>query len=197
MEQNTKAQIAITGGIGSGKSTIAKMVQTLGFPVFFADTEAKEILDSDSSIKRQLIEHFGNKIYHDNGKLNRPELAKIIFNDSSAKELVNSIVHPAVWNRFCQWSKAQNSRAAFMESAILHECGWSNRFDQIICVTAELETRIQRTMERDNCSREQVIARINNQMSDEEKISKSHHIIYTNDNCSELEQLLKTLEKIL
>ena len=84
-----------------------------------------------------------------------------------------------------------------MESAILHECGWADRFDKIICVTANLETRIKRTMERDNCSREQVVARIKNQLSEEEKISKSHYVIYTNDNCSELEQLLKTLEKIL
>ena len=197
MEQNTKALIAITGGIGSGKSTIAKMVQIMGHPVFYADIEAKKIIDSEPETKSQLISLFGKDIYDTNGKLNRQELAKIIFNNNNAKEKVNAIVHPAVWDKFCKWSKGFKCNAVFMESAILHECGWADRFDKIICVTANLETRIKRTMERDNCNREQVVARIKNQLSDEEKISKSHYVIYTNDNCSELEQLLKTLEKIL
>lgn len=189
-------KIAITGGIGSGKSTIAKMVEIMGLPVFYADPQAKTIIDSDPKTKSQLITLFGEEIYN-NGTLNRSALANIIFNNEQAKEQVNSIVHPAVWQKFCDWSAKQKSNVVFMESAILHECGWADRFDKIICVTADLETRIQRTIERDKSSREQVVARIKNQMSDEEKVSKSHYVIYTNDNCSEIEQLLKTLEKIL
>lgn len=189
-------KIAITGGIGSGKSTIAKMVEIMGLPVFYADPQAKTIIDSDPQTKSKLISLFGEEIYN-NGTLNRSALANIIFNNEQAKEQVNSIVHPAVWQKFCDWSTKQKGSVVFMESAILHECGWADRFDKIICVTADLETRIQRTIERDKSSREQVVARIKNQMSDEEKISKSHYVIYTNDNCSEIEQLLKTLEKIL
>lgn len=190
-------RIAITGGIGSGKSTIAKMLQIMGYPIFFADKEASLIMDSNTTVKESLIQLFGPGIYTPDGRLNRVEMAGIIFNNEQAKAKVNNIVHPAVWQRYTEWDMEQSSPITFMESAILHECGWSNRFDKTICITADLETRIQRCIERDKTDREKVIARINNQMSDSEKCSNSDYIIYTNENCSEIEQLLNTLEKIL
>lgn len=188
--------VAITGGIGSGKSTIAKMIQVIGYPVFYSDQQASKIIDNDPNVKEQLIAHFGEEIYQNN-KLDRKLLASIIFNNSNAKSIVNSIVHPAVWSNFIEWGANQNSSIIFMESAIIHECGWAERFDKIICVTADIETRIARTMFRDNSSREQVIARINNQMSDHDKSLQSDFTIFTNEGYSEIEQLLNTLEKIL
>lgn len=189
--------VAITGGIGSGKSTIAKMIQVIGYPVFYADQQASTIIDTNEGVKAKFTELFGKEIYLESGKLNRPLLASIIFNNENAKQQVNSIVHPAVWEKFVSWSKTQTSRLVFMESAIIHECGWADRFDKIICITADLETRIQRTMLRDNTTRAKVAARINNQMSDAEKIEQSDFTIYTNEECFEIEQLLNTLEKIL
>lgn len=191
-----KSKIAITGGIGSGKSTIAKMVQVMGYPVFYTDPQASYIIEHDNNVIDQMCTLFGSDIYQ-NGKLNRPRLAQIIFNNNKAKEAVNGIVHPAVWERFTAWSNAQTSPIVFMESAILHECGWAERFDKVICVTAHLETRITRTIERDKSSRENVIARIKNQMSDEEKCKASHFVIHTDEEFSEIEQLLSILGKIL
>lgn len=168
----------------------------MGYPVFYTDPQASHIIEHDNYVITQMCKLFGNDIYL-NGKLNRPRLAQIIFNNNQAKEVVNGIVHPAVWDRFSAWSNSQTSPIVFMESAILHECGWADRFDKVICVTAHLETRIARTIERDKSNRENVIARINNQMSDEEKCKASHFVIHTDEEYSEIEQLLSILGKIL
>lgn len=171
------------------------MVQAMGYPVFYTDSEASNIINTEKSVKTRLSEMFGNNIYQ-NGRLDRPRLAQIIFNNQEAKMAVNSVVHPAVWQKFTEWGTKQTSPVIFMESAILHECGWVDRFDKVICVTADLETRIARTIERDKSDRAKVIARIKNQISDEEKCATSHFIIRTDEQYSEIGQLLSILEKI-
>jgi dephospho-CoA kinase len=167
--------IGLTGGIGSGKTTVARVFELLGVDVYYADIQAKKILSSDK-IKGQIISAFGN-VYKDN-KLQNKKLAEIVFNDKKKLEKLNSIVHPAVEKDFEQWSKKNSGKPYLIkEAAILFESGSYKKVDKIITVFAPENIRILRVCKRDNIDKAQVIARINNQMPDNEKIAKSDFVI--------------------
>ena len=168
--------IGLTGGIGSGKTTVANEFLSLGVPVYITDLEAKKLMQSDSVLK-QIKEEFGSAVF-DKGVLLRDKLSEIVFNDDKRLGKLNSIVHPAVKQHFREWLlEHQNNPFVIYESAILFESGSYKECDYIINVVAPLEIRIQRVVERDKTTREKVLERIKNQWNDEEKSSKSDFII--------------------
>ena len=170
--------IGLTGGIGSGKTTIANYFKSFGIPLYIADDEARKIMQS-AEITEAIKNVFGDTVF-ENEKLNREELAKIVFNNPEKLEKLNKIVHPAVKKHFEQWL-LQHAAAPYViyEAAILFESGSYKNCDLIITVTAPVESRIQRVIERDKTTRELVLKRINAQWTDEQRISKSDFIIET------------------
>ncbi len=172
--------IGLTGGIGSGKSTVAKMFNALGVPVYIADKEAKELMNTDDRVKNQVIRLLGKDAYI-NGELNRPYIADIVFKHKSKLEDLNAIVHPAVANHFNNWKNKQTSDYVIKEAAILYENEGYKLCDYTILVLAPLEIRIQRVLERDQLTREQVLSRANNQWDDSKKIPLADFIIHNID----------------
>ena len=188
--------VGIIGGTGSGKSTIAKIIATLGYPVYISDFKASELINRDEEIKKHLIELFGKDIYQPDGNLDKKRLAGIIFNDKEAIKQVNGIVHPAVTRDFMEWCSAQRRPLLFFESAILFEAKLENLFDYIILITTDLETRVERVISRDSTTREKVIERINNQMPDEIKQTKSDFVIYNNNDDKVIKQILSIIHQL-
>jgi dephospho-CoA kinase len=168
--------IGLTGGIGSGKTTVANYFKSYGIPVYIADDEARKIMQS-ADILEAIKNLFGADVF-ENETLNREKLAKIVFNNPESLEKLNGIVHPAVKKHFEQWL-LQNLEAPYViyEAAILFESGRYKDCDIIITVTAPIESRIQRVIKRDNTTRELVLKRINAQWTDEKRISKSDFVI--------------------
>lgn len=171
-----KALIGITGGIGSGKSTIARELQSMGYPVYYTDAEAMQLIETDESIKRAIVQEFGADSYTERG-YNKAYIASLIFSSPERLKQLNAIVHPAVRRHLQTWYHQQSQTAenlyAFAESAILFESSLDSICNGVVHVSAPLETRIERTMKRDHLSREQVEARIRNQMSDAERTHRS------------------------
>ncbi|MGV1001598.1 dephospho-CoA kinase [Empedobacter falsenii] len=200
MKNNQPFVAGITGGIGSGKSTAAKFFEELGIPVYNSDTRAKTIQNENSEVKVKIIAAFGEKAYNENG-LNKPYLSKQVFQNNEKLKLLNSIVHPAVFQDFEDWKKAQKSDIVMKEAAILIESGSYKDCDVVISVVVDVETRIARTIERDGLSREEILARINNQISDEERIAKSDFIIDNNGDLAhlknEVEQTFIKIKKMI
>lgn len=194
--------IGITGGIGSGKSTVCKVFKLLGVPVFEADLVAKNLINSNAEIRNGLIQHFGKDIYSSDNKINRKMLASLIFNDDLLMENVNRLVHPAVRNEYLKWFKQQNSAYIIHEAAILFESGFYKMMDFTILVSAPEEIRINRVKGRDNIAPEMVKSRMLKQMPDEEK-RKLADFELVNDNKKllipqiiEIDKNLKTHGKI-
>ncbi|HEY4628425.1 MAG TPA: dephospho-CoA kinase [Flavobacterium sp.] len=188
--------IGLTGGIGSGKTTIANYFMKSGVPVYIADDEARKIMQSDEIIE-EIKKTFGIDIF-ENGILNREKLAQIVFNDPEKLKLLNAIIHPAVKKHFRNWIlDHKNAPFIIYEAAILFESGSYKDCDKIISVTAPMESRIQRVIHRDNSSREQVLKRINAQWNDDQRIAKSDYVI-ENDSIenakSEVDKILKILK---
>ena len=185
--------ICITGGIGSGKSTVCSYLEQRGFPVYYSDIRAKALMESDPQIREQLIEVFGPAIYTEN-ELNRPELAKRIFNHPDLKESLESIVHPRVHEDFVRWSNAQTSALLFKESPLALEIG-DQSCQTIVVVHAEAELRISRVLSRNsNWSREDVEARMRNQLSEEQRLHLAHQVL---DNSGTPEALQEKLDQLL
>ena len=188
--------IGLTGGIGSGKTTLVNYMESLGIPVFIADEEAKKAMQS-LHVLEEVKTSFGTAIF-ENGHLNRQQLASIVFSNPDKLKELNSIIHPEVKRLFAIWLD-QHKTVPFVvyEAAILFESGSYQNCDYIITVTAPLEDRITRVMQRDNCSREQVLQRINAQWTDEERTAKSNFVI---DNTTaqsakyEIDKILKILK---
>ena len=172
--------VGLTGGIGSGKTTIAKMFEALGVPVYYADDEAKNLMNTSIKIKNRLIDEFGNETYI-NGKLNRHYLANLVFNDKEKLFKINKIVHPEVDNHFNNWIIKQNSTYVIQENAIIFESDNQNNFDVIITVTAPKNEKIKRVITRDNSTKTKVLERMKNQLSDSFKIANSKYVIYNID----------------
>ncbi|MEL0650927.1 dephospho-CoA kinase [Algibacter sp. TI.3.09] len=168
--------IGLTGGIGSGKTTVAKMFKALGVPVYIADVEAKKLMLKSKIIKRKLIALFGEEAYVDQS-LNKPFIASIIFNDKNMLNQMNAIIHPRVARHFEKWTAKQNSVYVIKEVAILFENGGDKLCDYIIAVTAPKAAKIERVLERDNTTEEKVKAIMDNQWSDAEKVKLSHFVI--------------------
>jgi len=186
--------VCITGGIGSGKSTVCKYIEQRGYPVYYSDTRAKELMEHDHQIREQLIAVFGPTIYTDSEELNRPELARHIFNHPDLKQSLESIVHPRVHEDFVQWSNAQTSNLLFKESPLALEIG-DQSCQTIVVIHAEAELRISRVLIRNSdWTREDVEARMRNQISDEQRLNLAHQIL---DNSSTTEALQEKLDQLL
>lgn len=172
-------KIGITGGIGSGKSTVAKLFEVLGIPVYYADDAAKQLMNENEVLKQQVQKEFGNEAYT-NGKLNRKYIADIVFTNPEKLELLNSIVHPATLKDAEEWMNKQTTPYTIKEAALIFESGAQEQLDYVIGVYAPTPLRIQRTMQRDNISREEVIARMNKQIDETIKMRLCDFVI-TND----------------
>ncbi len=183
--------IGLTGGIGSGKSTIKRIFETLGVPTYDADTHAKEIVNTNDIVKAELKKMFGDDIYIAKNQLDNVKLGKRIFNDRSLLKEVNNLIHPEVINDFREWVGNQDSPYVIKEAAILFESGAYKRADLIITIVAPVDLRIERIYKRDGISREHIKRIIDNQMSDEEKIKLSKYVIYNDNSTLITPQILK------
>ncbi|MGB5244221.1 MAG: dephospho-CoA kinase [Lutimonas sp.] len=168
--------VGLTGGIGSGKSTVAKMFQDLGVPIYNSDFEAKRIMRDSLEIKNGLIDLFGEQVF-DKGELNRRYLASLVFNNPPLLAQLNELVHPAVANDFGKWISRQNAEIVMQESALIFENGKEDKFDAVILVTAPKEMRIERLKKRDHSSSQEIDSRMKNQLDDKEKISRADYVI--------------------
>lgn len=189
-------KIGITGGIGSGKTTVAKVFEVLGIPVYYADEAAKEIMHKNEPLKQQLIFHFGKDTYVD-GKLNRKHLSSIVFADKEKLELLNSLVHPVTIAEAEQWFKQQQSPYVLKEAALLFESGAAEGLDYIIGVTAPVTVRIKRVMDRDGVTADEVKKRILNQIDETIKIRLCDFIIHNDEQQMILPQVLQLHEELL
>ncbi|WP_411894834.1 dephospho-CoA kinase [Winogradskyella sp. A2] len=188
--------VGITGGIGSGKTTIANYLNSLGIPLYVADKEAKALMNRSKVIKRKLTQLFGHNAYVD-GKLNRPYLAKKIFSDKSLLNKMNAIVHPKVASHFKRWLKKQDAPYVLKEAAIIFENDLQLNYDYIITVIADEELRIHRILKRDDTTREKIEAIIKNQWTDAQKKELSDFIITNSDLASAKKQALQIHNKLL
>jgi dephospho-CoA kinase len=186
--------LGITGGIGSGKSYVSSLLRVnLNVPVYDCDTEAKRLMNEDKGIQQQLMKLVGAHVYTD-GKLQKKVLADYLFADQQHAQGVNAIVHPAVRADFGKWIKRQNTDVVAIESAILYESGFDTLVDKVLFVDAPMELRIQRVMQRDGSSRQQVEARIGMQRSEEQR--KKADFVIENEGRPQ-ESLLTALQAIL
>jgi dephospho-CoA kinase len=189
-------KVGLTGGIGSGKTLVSEVFNRLSVPVFNADNEAKNILNNDSAVIKQIKEQFGNDIYSAQG-IDRKKLAAIVFNNSEALKKVNAIIHPQVRQYFYNWIKNQNVKYVIEEAAILFESGANQELDLTINVHADEFVRIKRVILRDNTTEEAVKSRMKNQMSDQERIDCADYTIYNNGDRMLLPQILDIHQHIL
>ena len=182
--------IGLTGGIGSGKSVVAKIFATIGIPVFNADEEAKRIMQTSPAIKTKLIEQFGTDIYNAHG-LDKEKLAAIVFNDPFQLQLLNAIVHPVTIQAAKDWAAKQNSPYVIKEAALIFESGAADGLFKVIGVTAPLSLRTHRVMQRDGITKDQVDARMRNQISDTIKMRLCDYVIDNNNQQMVLPQVLE------
>lgn len=188
--------IGLTGGIGSGKSTVAKYIASKGVSVYIADVEAKKLMESKEIID-EIRNFFGEKVIGKRGKIKRKALAKIVFNDKEKLNKLNSIVHPKVKQHFKDWANIhKDEKFVIKEVAILFETNGHLECDKVILVTAPQDIRLKRVMERDKLSEEAILARMKNQMPEEEKITKSDYVIHNinlKNTYNQVDELLKNI----
>ena len=187
-------RIGLSGGIGSGKSTVAGILAKMGYPVFYSDQEAKRLYDENPLLQKQLVALFGPAIYRD-GQINKAFLAQQLFSNAELKAQVTALVHPLVRKAFEVWAQQQTSDLIFNEAAILFETGAYKDFDATVLVMAPIETRIERVQKRDLISREAVLQRIANQWPDSKKMNLTTYII-TNDGQPLLQQIEDVISKL-
>ena len=189
--------IGITGGIGSGKTTLSKSLREAGYEVYDSDLEARRLQNENPEIRKGLMELFGTDIYTQEG-LNRPKLAEIVFSDQSLLFKLNAIVHPVIRLDFENWvMQRQQLKFVFVESAIMIESGFSKLVNKIILVTAAEQLRIERVIKRDGITEEQVKARMSKQYPDDVKIPLADYVMYTDDNLPMVDKMEKALDWLL
>lgn len=188
--------LGLTGGMGSGKSVVAELLQIAGIPVYDSDIRSKELCDTDETLRMGLIQLFGAELY-DGRFLNRSMLAKRIFGDAEALKVVNALIHPAVEKDFRFWMNENERFAAVaQETAILFEAGLEKSFNFIICVTAPEDLRIDRVCKRSDLSVDAVRERLKNQISEDERLRRSDLIIVNDGIQALIPQVDKLLEKL-
>lgn len=187
--------VGLTGGIGSGKTTVAHMFSEFGIPVFNSDIEAKKLTNSSDAIRQELISLLGEETYK-NGILDRKFMAEKIFNDAILLQKANAIIHPKVAEHFKKWVSNQTSPYVIKEAAILFESGGNARCDLVILVTTSREERLRRVMDRDQVSRQEVETRMKNQWSDSRKIELADFII-ENNNLSDTKKQVESIHSSL
>lgn len=188
-------RIGLTGGIGSGKSTIAKILESKRFPVFYSDKEAKSVVHSDVAVKQQIIHLLGKQAYI-NGVYNREYIASKVFKDKNLLESLNMIIHPAVREAFELFSKNQKESLVFNEAAILFETGSYTSFDYTILICSPIELRLERIMSRDKVTKEEVEARMSKQWDDNKKRALADFTIENNEKESILFQVDQVVQKL-
>lgn len=188
--------IGVTGGIGSGKTTVCKIFEELGAKVIYADELAKNLMTNDENLKRKIIKIFGNEAYI-GGKLNRKFIADAIFTDEKKKKELESVVHPAVikeiLSEFKKLAKNKSVNFVIVEAALIFESGFDNELDYVIVVDADEETKIKRVMERDKCSREEVLKRMRSQMDVRKKRELADILLQNDGDIEELRNKVKFL----
>ena len=185
-------KIGITGNIGSGKTTVSKIFEVLGIPVFYADDEAKNVMVNDQVLIEAIKEIFGKQAYFNDGTLNRKHIAGIVFNNETELAKLNAIVHPATFRAFDTWlTQHLNAPYILKEAALLFESDSYKRCDKTIMVTAPLYMRVKRVMLRDKISEEDILKRENQQFTEEKKIDLSDFIIKNDDSQLVIPQVLK------
>lgn len=182
-------KVGITGGIGSGKSVVCKIFECLGVPVYHADMAGRRLLDTDEDVKTQVTGLLGSAALT-NGKPDRQKIAAVVFADKEKLAQLNAIIHPAVRRDFEKWLNAQTSSITIEEAAILFESGAYKNLDVLITVAAPQDIRIQRVMQRDHVTKEDVMRRMANQWSEEEKAAKSHYVIKNDGSAMLLPQVI-------
>jgi dephospho-CoA kinase len=190
--------IGLTGGIGSGKTTVASLFRDFGIPVYIADEEAKKLMNSQEIIN-EVTRVFGNEVLHGH-QIGREKLAAIVFSNPEKLQQLNAIIHPAVKSHFMEWVKKHHGRhIVIKEAAILFESGNDKDCDAVITVTAPLETRIERVLQRDKTTRDEVLKRIENQWPDELRLSKSDYVIENvniKETARQVSDILKKLQNL-
>jgi dephospho-CoA kinase len=189
-------RIGLTGGIGSGKSTVAGMFEVLGVPVYYADDAAKKLMNEDAALKEKIIEHFGGEAYKD-GRLNRSYIGQQVFKNKEKLALLNSLVHPVTIRDGVEWMRQQTTRYAIKEAALIFESGSQKDLDYVIGVSAPESLRISRTVKRDNITAEAVIMRMKNQIAEDEKMKLCDFVIYNDEQQALLPQVLKLHGQLL
>jgi len=190
--------IGITGNIGSGKTTVCKIFESMGIPIYYADEEAKRLMEDDLNVKEQIKLVFGMSAYAEDGSLDRKYLGSIVFNNPKMLNKLNYIVHPAVKRHSLAWSKKQKNAAyTIKEAALLIESGNYTALDKIIVVTAPLALRIARVMKRDATDEAEVMAREDKQLPEKEKVALADHIIINDGEHSLVEQVQKVHKSII
>ena len=189
-------KVGVTGGIGSGKTTIAEVFMQLGVPVYPSDERAKELMTGDFELRQAIIGLFGNEAYVDED-INRAFIASKVFSDDSLLQKLNELVHPAVKKDFDSWCLVQNTPYVLKEAATLIETGGYKVMDKMILVTAPSELKIQRVQKRDTLTRGEILARMNRQWSDERKKEFADFIIHNENNSMVLEQVLDVHKSLM
>lgn len=194
-------KVGITGGIGSGKTTVCKLFEQLGVPVYYADERAKYLMQHEHYLIDLIKKNFGSDVYDNGGALNRKLLAEKVFNNPEKLRVLNSLVHPAVFRdteRFVEEQQVKNLPYAMKEAALLVETGSYKNLDKLIVVTAPLEVRLQRVSQRDSAATEEILSRIRNQLPEEEKLKLADYIITNDKDIEHLkQQVLNIHEQLL
>ncbi|HVV55353.1 MAG TPA: dephospho-CoA kinase [Mucilaginibacter sp.] len=191
-------KIGITGNIGGGKTTVSKLFEILGVPVFYADDAAKKVMTADPVLISRLKDAFGPETYFEDGSLNRKYIANIVFNNDEQLEKLNALVHPAVFRAFDEWaSQIRDKPYVIKEAALLFESSSYKMCDYSIMVTAPLELRIERVMKRDKLTRAEVESRNSRQFSEEKKTKLADFVVRNDDTELVIPQVLKLHEKFL
>jgi dephospho-CoA kinase len=189
-------KIGLTGGIGSGKTTVAKVFEVLGIPVYYADDAAKKLMNNNEQLQQQIITHFGEATYV-NGELNRKHLASLVFGNKEKTELLNSLVHPVTIADAEQWFMQQQSAYVIKEAALLFESGAAAGLDYVIGVTAPETIRLKRVMDRDGVTAEEVKKRMSNQLDDSIKMRLCDFVVNNNGQQMILPQVLQLHNQLL
>lgn len=189
-------KIGLTGGIGSGKSTVAQLFEVLGIPVYYADTEAKRLMNEDEEVRSAISRLFGTKAYSNN-TLDRKYISSIVFSDPGKLEMLNAIVHPATKKDGEAWMHRQTTPYAIHEAALIFEANVNDRLDYVIGVSSPEELRIKRTIERDQVSRGEVTKRISQQLDEATKIGKCDFVLINNEEQLLIPQVLELHQKLL
>ena len=189
-------QIGLTGGMGSGKTTVANIFKTLGVPVYFADDAAKKLMQTDPVLKAGLIKYFGKDIFI-NDRLNRTALSAKVFGNRSKLNTLNSLVHPATIRDSKKWMEKQNAYYAIKEAALIFEADSEGNFDYVIGVSSPLHLRIKRIEARDSFSRDEILERMSHQLDEDLKMEKCHFLIMNNEETPLIPQVLALHNKLL
>ena len=189
-------RVGLTGGIGSGKSTVARVFEVLGVPVYYADSAGRMLVDNDPGIRTEIIKHFGKESYKD-GRLDRQYISTIVFGDEKKRELLNEITHPVIISDAAKWMKKQNAAYIIKEAALIFESGSEKDLDYVIGVKSPRGLRIKRVMERDSTSKAEVIKKMESQMDEDVKMKKCDFLLINDEQQLLVPQVMALHQQLL